>query len=690
MTQLGNIKGEPFHNGVFETKGAQYSNLSTKASLEHPNHRWYDLNQIWLPPMQSATVSTKVFRFGLFEADAARSTLSRSGVRVKLQDQPFRVLLLLLERAGEIVSREELRQKLWPDGTYVDFDGSLNAVLKKLRAAIDDDSDNPRFIETVPRRGYRFIAPVSSEAESSSTLAPTESNSGPQLQSAPATPRASWMQTRRGLAIVLVSFAVAFIGWKYLRKPPASVAASQTVVAVVPFINEGAGPDFDFLRYAIADDLVTDLSHAHSVSVRPFASTSKYASQPADPATIGAELRVTHVVAGGFLVENNQLMLSLELVDIGKNQPVWREQVSVAPGELIKLHQKLATTAALGILPALNVSPSSMAHVPHPNNEQALDLFFHSLTLPFEPEPNRLAIKKLEQSVSLDNSYAPAWQQLAWRYYMDFHYGDAGDAAISKSLEASKRQAELDPNTPPVSIAVHVEQGELNDAYDQAAQFLRRRPDSSMAHFWMSYVYRYAGVLDSSQRECEAGLALDPGFNLLRSCAFSYLMAGDYEHAQLYISLDQTFGAWARLRIAMRKGDSAAVLKESSAAAKSGFSRASDLVTLFHGCLNHAPEAELRKTMVRIETDPVAALDREIPYQIAEDFAFCGQTEAALRQLRNAIQGNYCSYQAMDDDPVFEAIRRRPEYAELRAAAVQCQESFLAHRQHVDSAYASK
>jgi tetratricopeptide (TPR) repeat protein len=341
-------------------------------------------------------------------------------------------------------------------------------------------------------------------------------------------------------------------------------------------------------------------------------------------------------------------------------------------------------------LPAINVSPSSLADVPHPNNEQALDLFFHSLTLPFEPEPNRLAIKKLEQSVGLDNSYAPVWQQLAWRYYMDFHYGDAGNAAITKSLEASKRQAELDPNTPPVSITIRVEQGELSDAYDQAAQFLRRRPDSSMAHFWMSYVYRYAGVLDDSQRECEAGLALDPGFNLLRSCAFSYLMASDYEHAQPYISLDQSFGAWARLRIAMRKGNSAAVLNESNEALRSGFSRAGDLVTLFQSCLNQLPEAEIRKTMARIESDPVAALDQEIPYQIAEDFAFCGRGDAALQQLRKAIQGNYCSYPAMDKDPVFDAIRRRPEYAELRAAGVQCQENFLAHRKQVDSAYASK
>ena len=101
------------------------------------------------------------FRFGLFEANPADGALIRSGTKVKIQEQPFRLLLLLLERPGEVVTREELRQRLWPEGTYVDFDGSLNVILKRLRGAIDDDPENPRFIETIPRRGYRFIAPVS-------------------------------------------------------------------------------------------------------------------------------------------------------------------------------------------------------------------------------------------------------------------------------------------------------------------------------------------------------------------------------------------------------------------------------------------------------------------------------------------------------------------------------------------------
>src|SRR5262245_19636363 len=110
--------------------------------------------------MEQTTASGNLFRFGIFELDSAGGILTRSGARVKIQEQPFRLLLILLERPGEIVSRDELRQRLWPEGTYVDFDGSLNVLLKRLRATIGDDPDNPRFIETIPRRGYRFIAPV--------------------------------------------------------------------------------------------------------------------------------------------------------------------------------------------------------------------------------------------------------------------------------------------------------------------------------------------------------------------------------------------------------------------------------------------------------------------------------------------------------------------------------------------------
>jgi eukaryotic-like serine/threonine-protein kinase len=157
----------------------------------------YDSCRIAYRAMESAIAPAKVFRFGLFEADVCQGTLTRAGVRVKIQDQPFRVLLLLLDRPGEIVTREELRQKLWPEGTFVDFDGSLNVILKKLRAGIDDDSDNPRFIETVPRRGYRFIAPVSeSRSNVGTSSAAAAVSTRPQTASAPPTDSTDIPQTK--------------------------------------------------------------------------------------------------------------------------------------------------------------------------------------------------------------------------------------------------------------------------------------------------------------------------------------------------------------------------------------------------------------------------------------------------------------------------------------------------------------
>ena len=651
--------------------------------------------------MESAVSSGRVFRFGQFEADAARNTLMRAGVRVKVQDQPFRVLLLLLERPNEIVSREELRQSLWPNGTFVDFDGSLNVILKKLRAALDDDSENPRFIETVPRRGYRFIAPVSQangKSESGAFPVAIEPITPLVVETAalPATPSRHHALLKKSVAAGLMALVAIGLGWLQYRKQPIGVpldasanVSSRKSVAVLPFANEGAGPDLDFLRYAIADDLVTDLAYAHSVSVRPFASTTKYASQPFDPAAVGGELRVTYVVAGGFLLDNKVLRVNAELVDVARNQPVWRESITVSPQELIKLHDKLAASASQGLLPAINVAGASLADIPSPQNEQALDLFLHSLSISLDPKPNLLAIKKLEESVALDGSYAPAWQQLAWRYYMDFHYGTGGDRAIARSLQASKRQSELDPNTPPVSITIHVEQGNLNDAYDQASEFLRRRPDSSMAHFWMSYVYRYAGLLDEANRECDAGLALDPGFNMLRSCAFPAIMAGDYTRAQRYINLDENFGAWMRLRIALRTNNAAAVLKELGEATRSGFNRADVILQLFQTYMDHAPEADIRRAGARVEDDPVAVLDHELFYQNAEDLLFCGQVEAGLRQLRKSIEGGYCSYPAMDKDPVFNRIRQNPEFTDLRAAGMRCQQAFLSHRKRVATSLAA-
>ena len=633
--------------------------------------------------------AARVFRFGLFAADTARGTLARKGVRVKIQDQPFRVLLSLLEHPGEIVTREELRRQLWPEGTYVDFDGSLNVILKKLRAAIDDESDNPRFIETVPRQGYRFVAPVSVD-EFTPILEDTNSVASSSAQAAnngaASMPRraVSWWRVTiaafAGLALLLV-------GWTYTRRGRSVAIASQKVIAVLPFSNQGAGGDFDYLSYAIANDLVTDLTHARSISVRPFASTSRYGSQAADPVTAGNELRVTHVLTGSFLLENKNLRVNVELVDVARNLSVWREQVTVSPQELIALHAKLAASAMHGLLPAMRVFAAPHEDIPVPRNEQALELFLHSLSTPYDPEPNLMGIKQLEESISLEGDYAPAWAELSRRYSYDFHYGKGGKAAEEKMRAAYKRQAELDANWPSISSAIRVEDGDLYGSYDQAANFLRRHPDLAEGHFYVSVDLRYAGLLEEADKECEAARQIDPGFGILRACAVPFILQGDYADAQPYIRLEEHsgFGAVLRMTIALRSGNGPAALAESDAASQGGFPFAG----LARVCLNRAPEAEIRQAAAGLEVEPLWR-DPEMFYFNAGVMSFCGQGDAALRQLHKAISGNYCSYPSMDKDPLFDPIRQRSDFAEARQAGVQCQKKFLTHRQQADGALAAQ
>jgi DNA-binding winged helix-turn-helix (wHTH) protein/TolB-like protein len=633
--------------------------------------------------MDTSVLPRRVYRFGLFQVDPDSGKLLRQGVPIKLQEQPLRVLCLLLEHSGEVVTREELRQSLWPDGTYVEFDGSLNAALKRLRFALGDDADNPVFIETVPRRGYRFIAPVQYEQraeaiDSAGSLSPASLDFKAAHQPSSFMMRPWWWWVLVASALLLL-LAV----WRYTRRSAPNPMAARKVIAVLPFTNEGAGPEFDYLRYAIANDLVSDLTYARSVTVRPFASTGRYASQPADPETVGKELRVTHVVAGGFLLDNRNLHVTVELVDVAQNRPVWREEVTVSPQDLVALHDQLAVRALQGMLPAIDVASASTDEMPTPKNEQALELFLHSLTISLDPGPNQLAIKKLEESVSLDSGYAPAWGELGWRYYIDYHYGNGGEAAMNEALQAFKRQSEIDPNMPAVSTTIRVEQGDLDGAYEQAADFLRKRPDVSMAHYWMSYVLRYAGLLDEAGKECDAALALDPGFNLFRSCANPFILRGDYAHALRYIRLDENSGVGALLRmmIALRTGNTAAALAEAHAVSQTGY-RFADLVRIY---LNHGSEGEVSKAAAEVETDPRYSRDAEELYRNAEALSLCGQPDAALRQLRKTIKGKYCSYPAMEKDPLFDPIRQRPEFGELRRAGIACQQNFLAHRQQVNA-----
>jgi TolB-like protein len=589
-----------------------------------------------------------------------------------------------LENAGQLVTREQLQERLWPSDTFVEFDGSLNAALKRLRLALGDSADNPIFIETVPRQGYRFIAPVSYgpnpgsvETVQFAALSPArlEPQAGEDVSS-----RHPWRGVPWVAAAVVI--ALGLLGARFLRKG-LRISAPPTAIAVMPFANQGAGTDLDYLRYMIANELVTDLTHARSLAVRPFASTSRYATESVDPATVGRDLRVTYVLDGGYLLIDGNLRVSMELVDVANNKAVWRDELSVSPHELMNLRNQLTTRAVPSLLPVLHVS-GGLRDVPAPTNERAFVLYSHSLSISNDPIPNLEGIQLLEQSVALDPGYAPAWNELTWRYYVDSAYGNGGDKSMAKCLDAHQHWAQLDPDGIANTITLKTERGQLNAAYDEALSLLQRRPDSSAGPFEMSYVLRYAGRLDEARKQCEEALAIDPGFSPFRSCATPFILSGDYEHAQKYIRLDENsgFGAALRTEIALRTGDMATAIKLAPIAAQSGFAWAK----LVPPCLQQAQPTDVGKIASELEADPRAARDAEPHYRNAAALSFCGQTDAAVRELHNAIAGGYCSYPAMDQDPLLKPIREVPDFQDLRQQGKACQASFEAHRRQVGGA----
>lgn len=642
----------------------------------------------------------KTLCFGSFELDVRSGQLSKRGIRIKLQQQPIQVLIYLAERAGQVVTREELQAAIWPSDTFVDFEQGLNRSINKIRAALNDEAINPRFIETLSRKGYRFVAPASTSTGLQS-IAAEESPAVALPASPPVKSKLSrgFLWTSAIAALVAVA-AAGFLAWNWSNpksefywralnrftwltseqhKPAGNESAPTTPassVAVIPFWNEGAGPAFDYLRFALAEDIVTDLTYAPFVSVRPLTSTSKYVSGPRDAQTVSREMKVSYVISGDLLNDGHKLTVTVELIRASDSRLLWRESVSAAPQELMLLHRELAARVQDGLLPALGKSEQITSEIPAPHNQQAYELFMRAVAVPRDPGSNKAAIAYLNESVTHDPDYAPAWVELGWRYYLDAEYSDGGELAYWKSADANTRAQALDPNGTANSVALKTEHGDLQGAFDEAQRLLSRRPDASVSHYQAAYVYRYAGLLDQAAQECDAALTIDPGYFFLRSCSKVFMYKGDYRHAQAFVDLDGSSG-WSvrqRMQFALRQKNYAEALSLAAIAVESGYNDSQIVAAR----LQHSPATKLDTIGTQQEAYAVKESDPEEKYEIAAMLNFAGQSDRAMRILKMAIQKNYCATPQIDVDPLLATLRTRPDFQALRNTAATCQQNFLA------------
>ena len=480
-------------------------------------------------------------------------------------------------------------------------------------------------------------------------------------------------------AIAVSVFAVLF--WQLKHRAASSVSsANPTTVAVLPFQNMSPDKDVDFLRLALPDEIATTLSYVHSLSIRPFATTSKYNAPSLDLEQAGREMRVTDIVVGHYLKEGDQLQITLEAVDVANNRTVWRDTLNVGALDMIAMRGQIAAKVRQGLVLALGAGDNSAEAGTHPRNEEAYDLYLRSVSLPHEGVPNKEAITRLERAVGLDSTYAPAWRALGERYYYDSHYSNGGEAMFQRSTAAYERALALDPGFSDAAgqlITNRVERGELGKAYKDAKALVERHPENAAAHFALSYVLRYGGMLQEAGQECDRALSLDPGNYQFRSCSLVFDLLGNTERGMEFLRLDLG-SEWVLGNLPLHF-ERAGKLAEARESAKKIPASHPDR-GLLAACLDQPPAAKLETEVSASMPAFLADPDAENRYWNASLLASCGKQDVAVRLLTSAIEGHYCAYAALHSDPLLATLRTTPEFSKLLSAAKECENNFLSER----------
>jgi TolB-like protein len=483
-------------------------------------------------------------------------------------------------------------------------------------------------------------------------------------------------------AALLVTVLAAVGAW-WFKHREVSVAEQRNAIAVLPLQNMNGDINNDYLRFALADELTSVLTYSRTLEVRPSSVTRRYVALDLDPKKVGMELRVGRLLTGSFRKQGNELLVTLEAIDVPTDRLLWQTTVTERADNLIGLQQQLTTQVQQGLLPILgNTSGSVEANASRPKNQQAYDLYLRSVAVPHDPTPNKEAIKMLEWAVGIDPTYAPAWEALGQRYYFDSLYGGGGEEMFQRSNSAYERAVSLDPNrvmAASLLITNRVERGDLGRAYDAATDLVHRRPQSADAHYALSYVLRYAGMLEKSAEECNAARQLDPGNFAFRSCAWTFLEMGKTDRANDFVHLDagSEWAAWVTPYIDLAEGN----VNEAREAAKNMGKAPYYHRDLMQACTAAQRPPDFARIVHDSESSAMIEPDAEAWYHVGALMAYCGQSEPALRLLKAAVQQNYCAYSALLDDPLLKELRKETAFNEVLTAASNCQNLLKEGRQ---------
>lgn len=509
--------------------------------------------------MQVPATERQFARFGSFEVDLTTRELRNHGRRIKLQEKPFQVLALLLDQPGELVTREEFRHRLWPVDTFVDFEHGINTAIKKLREALEDNAEEPRYIETLPRRGYRFIASVEETLLAGAVPAPQTWKRLRVLRTSPQTYFRHWYVLLLGAVLVAVAallFGLNLVGVRdrlWQRSTPGQgTAIPIESLAVLPFDNLSGDSSNDYFADGFTDELITDLAEQTRIRVVSRSSVVRYKGSRKPLAEIARELNVDAIVEGSVSLSDQQVRITAQFIQAPSDRHLWAHSYERDRKDLFSVQSEVATTIASLIRAKATgrdatIVRSAPSHQRFTVATYELSLECRKLRMAATEEGVNRAIHCYEHVLSLDPNCATAYAELAYSYLA------LGLDSVPKSRAAAIRALELDPALPEAHLALADFKADyekdLKGAESEFDQALALNPSYAMAHLNRANVLAATRRMADAIAEAKTARELDP-FSA-RGAMFSGMilfMAGQYDQTieeekaalQLDLHLDRT------------------------------------------------------------------------------------------------------------------------------------------------------
>src|SRR5215471_2727542 len=490
-----------------------------------------------------------------------------------------------------------------------------------------------------------------------------------------------WIWSAGALMLILIA---GLLIWRFLEtapQPGSKRAAAPVSIAVLPFQNLGGDKDDDFLRMALPDEVATTLSSVRTLSIRPFATTTRYAAGDVDVEQAGRAMHVGRIVMGHYQKVRDQLHLTMQAVDVGDDRVLWQETMNVPTADLVGMREQVTSKVRQGLIPALGATNAEGENGTRPTNEEAYDLYLRSVALAHDGDQNRQAIRMLERSVGLDPQFAPAWSALGKRYYYEEEYGPGATGIMSRTVPALRRALTLDPNLEDAAaqiVSLDTDAGKLAQAYQEAKSMVDRRPQSGFAHFTLSYVLRYASLTKEAADECNTAVRLDPGNYQFRSCSSVFLSIGQYDRARDFLNLDagSEWSTNVEAMVLLREGKKTQALDRLRRLPDSSFFHTRAIEACY--LTPRPPGAE--KLFEQAQKDLFAYRDPEPKYGQASILNPCLGNDFTARLVKSAIDGGFCSYDFLQLDTAMAEFRKSPQYPAVLSQAKQCRDRFLTER----------